>query len=713
MSGIGKNDETLGELDYAEFHDYLENTVFIVHEVMRTKKTFKTVLEKLYNYMKQGFEREEVRKHPLKFTFTDNRKEPIKMMEIRHFIVNMILWSPLIKLDAVEDLNDSHIFDCYGITNKSYINYINTKIIVPYRREVDAADMNKVLDSMIFLLSRINYDFAEIIGITLDMESFIDMGDKYPRFKELMRTTIPEGMQPREIEDTLSACLDEYVGIIKTDRTNNIMPFIATGKGINLLQFSQFAINGGLKPDIEGTVVPLPIDSSFMYKGLNSIQNFYIDGQAGSKPLILNKTVMGRSGHFAYKTMTLSSNYTLSHTVHDCHSARPIRFHVTDDEHLNRIKGRYWVDENGELHNIDYDRDKYLIGRTLDLRDPVTCCAPDGVCHICYGDAYYTNNSPNFNAGGYAATKINEDVEQKILSSKHMLATNSVMHQFSEDYGRFFVLDNNKIKLNLDSDENFKDWTIYINNDDLFIIDEMNYDGDYNYYTEKFNLVNKTSGEVVEFRELNNHDIYFVGEVASMIKKIDDMNVGVRLDKLPNEAPIAKINIVNNELTAPLKNIIKLLDRVPHFGCQTIDDMVNKLCQLTIDSGTNLDSTHCSMVIKGLVRSNSDILFAPDWSDPDTCDDYQILTLTNALIFNPSLTVSISFESMNKQITNPNTYRKYSKSKYDLYYEEDLFAASKRYYEQMEREKDARKLEKIYRKMKKKRDKFNELKKKL
>ena len=68
-------------------------------------------------------------------------------------------------------------------------------------------------------------------------------------------------------------------------------PFLVTGAGINTGQLQEFAISGGLKPDVEGNVIPVPINSNYISGGLNSINNFYIDGQAGPKALIMNSTV--------------------------------------------------------------------------------------------------------------------------------------------------------------------------------------------------------------------------------------------------------------------------------------------------------------------------------------------------------------------------------------------------------------------------------------
>lgn len=684
---LSKEDELLGEIDFPAFHDRLENTIFIVRDILSDIKVYKNNLCELYDYMKQGFEKDEVRKHPLKFKFKNDKREPIKTMEVRHFIINLMYWYPFMYLGIANQLNDSHIFNCYNFSKKYSDNYINEKIIIPNRKNFETEEISAALDDMIYLLTRINYDFAIVMGTTMDMEAFSDLRERYPEFKALTETKLPDGIQPKEIEDILSKNLKRFVDIIIKDDNNLIKPFIASGQGLNLGQLSQLAINGGLKPDVEGNVIPIPINSSFIHKGLDSVSNFYIDGQAGCKPLIMNKTVMGKSGHFAYKTMMLSSSYRLSQTVKDCHSSRPIAYEVCDKEHLKRINGRYYVNAKGDLECVNWKTDENLIGQTIMLRDPVTCCAHDGICWTCYGDLSYTNKNPNFHIGKYAATQVNMPIQQKILSSKHMNATHSDMIEFNEEFYKFFSLDTNTMMLNPDSDEDFDKWELLISTEDCFVIDDVSKDSDFNLSTESFYLGNKSTGQMISITDKNNHDIFFYADTIQLMKKKDDY-LSVKLSDIelpPN--PVAKINIHNNELSTPLKNIIKLLDRVPHFGCSTIDEMVNKMVDLMIESGITAHAVHASMLIKGLIRTKEDILLEPNWADPNTCEDYQILRVTDALIYNPSLALSISFEYMNKQIISPYTYRKYKKSEYDLSFKESIFEDSKRYYKEVKARK--------------------------
>ena len=138
-------------------------------------------------------------------------------------------------------------------------------------------------------------------------------------------------------------------------------------------------------------------------------------------------------------------------SVQTCNSKRPIIYEVKSNESLKKINRRYYYLDSSmsEMLCVNYKTDKWLIGKTIYLRSPMTCTCEDGICVACYGDLAYTNSEKNFNNGAFASAIMNNKIEQDILSTKHLLTTNSVKLEFSDDFYRFFTLDANKFKLNV------------------------------------------------------------------------------------------------------------------------------------------------------------------------------------------------------------------------------------------------------------------------
>lgn len=384
-------------------------------------------------------------------------------------------------------------------------------------------------------------------------------------------------------------------------------------------------------------------------------------------------------------TVTLSKslvksikNKEFGKSIQTCNSKRPIRYHVKNADCLKKINRRYYYLEPSmvDMKCVSSKHDKWLIGKTIYLRSPMTCTCHDGICAACYGDLAYTNSEKDFTIGSYASATLNNTIQQNILSTKHLLTTNSEEIVFSPDFYRFFVLDASKFKVNQDSEENLDEWLVRIYNDDLFEFNAKE-ENDFNSYTDTFYLVNKKTKEEIQIKELNKgQDMYIYGDVIALFSKSKDKDIDaieMPLSKIDdNETYLAIIVIENNELTRPLKNIMRLLDRKDHYDCETIDDLLNKMSDLLIECGHKLHLVHAETVMRTIIKDANLVLAQPHFEDINRTEDYQIITVSSALLNNPSLTVSLSFQDLGKQVINPNTNIKCEKSSYDDLYRETL-----------------------------------------
>lgn len=364
--------------------------------------------------------------------------------------------------------------------------------------------------------------------------------------------------------------------------------------------------------------------------------------------------------------------------IHGCNTKRPILYFVAGEEQLKKINRRYYYLESTmiELRCVNAKYDKWLIGKLIFIRSPITCTCEDGVCPICYGDLAYTNAEQEFSIGCFAAAKLNNTLSQNILSTKHLLTTNSEEILFCDRFYDFFKLDSCKFKVDMDSNENFDDWYVRILNDDIFEFNAKE-EGDFNYFIERFFLYNKKTKETIEIKELNKtQTMYLYEDVLKMFKAPRNKDFdGVELcinELADDETYLAIIIIENNELTKPLKNIMRLLDRKDHYNCEDIDQLVNKMSDLLIECGHKLDLVHAECIIRTIIKDIDNVLIRPRFDNETKLHDYQILTVSSALLNNPSLTVSLSFQDLGKQVTNPNTNIKCEKSTYDYLFSESI-----------------------------------------
>lgn len=267
------------------FHDNL----YIMEREMENVKQYRNLIEEVFDHLRAGFEFKSLRECLVHFKFhkDDNL---INSLQLRHFLTNLIFWEPLIELDSVEYIDESFIVECNRISSKYIKSYIDNKIIIPYRNKISNKKLNKIIHDLIFNLTRISTEFNIILGLGMSVESFMDVANKNERFNEIIRTKLDPNMQPSEIEAHLHELMNEEIKILMQE-DNVLRPMLRSGTGIKDKQLSEFSINMGLKPSLEGSTIPIPINSNLLVGGLSSISGYYIDALGGRKSLIFNKNV--------------------------------------------------------------------------------------------------------------------------------------------------------------------------------------------------------------------------------------------------------------------------------------------------------------------------------------------------------------------------------------------------------------------------------------
>lgn len=655
----------MNKVEFAEFDEFLNKTRFDVHEIMATKKRFKQTFDMLYEYMKQGFEEECVRKHPLIFSFDE---KTLHTMEVRHFIVNMDFWYPMTCIGISDKIDESFILDCSCLNKKQMMEYFNEHIIIPYRDYVSNSEMNQIFAETIYRLGQISLDFNEIMGISINIQFIIDLAKKNAEFNEYIHTKVEPGMQPIEIEHLQRDRMHKIIDIMKK-YDNEIRPILNSGEGIKDKQLSEFMVIGGLKPDMNGNTIPTPIDTNFVVDGLNSVKNFFIDKQAGRKAVVANKTLMGNAGYFAAKIMKVTKDTRLNNHIEECGTNHPILYHVKDKAHLKIIDHCfYFFEEEGPQNlRVVNRKDSWLIGKTIYLRLPVTCgLGQNQVCRHCYGEMYKVNGDEDFGQGSFGSAISANKYQQDTLSTKHIMTTNSVPIQFPPVFYEVFELEANLLKINPDKLEEPKRWTIIIDEERLVEYDQV----EFNSHTSQIVIRDNFTKEEHVVEELNGSEIFLYQDV---INQFSHKNKRIELDpsKLDDEMYLGLIVVENNELTKPLKHMQRLLDTNDHLGCSTVDELVNKMADLMIEADMNVLLVHGCMTLKNLIRKRNNIYEYPDFSSW-TEQDYVILKITDALVNNPSLTTGLSSQDLRKQFSDPATYRKHAKASTDVYFRKSL-----------------------------------------
>lgn len=675
----------------------INDTVYCIEEIVDDGvEEYENFIETIRGYLRQGFECKQFREFPVKVKLHAN-DEKVYVFQLRHLLTNIIFWKPLVVLDLDDYLDEEYLIDCSKISSKFIKWYLDTHLIIPFRKEVSNKKLNLAISDMLYELNLIALDFNPIMGISISAETFMDLAERIPRFNEIIRTKLDPDNQPKDNEEILDKLQEEMVEIIKNDPVGNLLqPILKPGAGIKEKQLTEFACQGGYKPDLFGNTIPLPITSNFLIGGLGSIPNYYIDASAGRKAAIMNSTVMGKSGWFARKIMLITTDTKLRRDNKVCRSVNGVTYEIKTKEHLSRLKGRYYLERTGDKFKVLKGDETHLIGKKLLFKSPITCSSKEGICKECYGELFYSN-SDLYSVGALAGAKATNPISQNVLSSKHLLTTISKFIEFNPEFYEFFKVVGNEIYL-IGEDDNPKfkpkDYNLVIEKADINSVEDFD-ENDFNQFISKFYIKNNKTEEMIEIKELDNKMIYISPELDDIIKPKLRRVIGPRI-----EIPFTTIStddssfrlftviIENNELTAPLYAIMRALDSNTHNGATTIDELAQMLLDLFIESKINMDAVHIETIVKPLVRDTRDILKAPNfnifqYNEPipegtPTKDkkkfrkDYQILGVSTALEKNPSVLVSLSFEDLGRQFVDPLTYRKQGSSFLDPFFKERL-----------------------------------------
>ena len=320
-------------------------------------------------------------------------KSKVSDMSLIHFTFNMIIWLPLFVLDIpiTKDLT----FMDKVFNNKTYINFINTKIIEPYKHMVTHNEMSKMLakmyDMFIFMCERYGLE----LGISFSIYDFITKW-KNPEIYDLNHTKIPKDMQISESENYLNQRLNRYMEIMQNDPEDNVLkPLIRAKQGVSAKQLREFAISGGFKPDLSGNTYPIKPRSNLITDGYRNPTDYVIDAVGGRKAGVLALQI-DASGYLARSFSKSVMDLKLHRDPdYDCGSVNYYSKTIKDRKDLEDMSGRWYLNEDNnhlvQLISTDY----HVVGKTLKFRSPTTCASKNGICATCYGHMYTQNRNIN------------------------------------------------------------------------------------------------------------------------------------------------------------------------------------------------------------------------------------------------------------------------------------------------------------------------------
>ena len=603
---------------------------------------------------------------------------------------NLVMWKMLVDLDAT--IQPYNIFIDKNITGDTIKNWIDTNVIDVFLDKVDPLTLNRTIyhsykhlqgvdEFALYLANTFNY--FDFVGLDkLDMEAHKILDNEYSAEHTYKNVAI-EDAQDVGMEET-----KKLINII-TERSKDILGYdhccaaaLRSQAGISERQFKEFAVNIGPKPDGLGGIYPHLINTSFLDKGLDSLESMFVESaSAGRYAQIIAKTNVANSGAFA-RILGLNNIDTDLHADPNyvCNTKNFVKMTINTPKIFKKFIGRWfkWSEDDPEDHCIGRKDFTLIAGKTIYLRDPMTCQSKtmgDGICFRCYGKLAYINRYVNI--GKLAAEILSAILTQRFLSAKHILSAKPIKVVFGDDFAKYFQNEEYLLSIS-DELESTKKIYIKINLDDIDQSQDTNEeaddDDDSSFMSESLTEFIVEDNGIEYNMHSNNYDsLTFTSEFVEIIHKhkTTTNDEGAEIVVVPFSElvgiPLFAVPLANSELSKSLtevKHIINFRNKTSSFDKDTI---LQAFMEALDNGGLGVHSSHASVILSNMIRRKEEVLETPDWSIPNQ-DDYQIMTVSSALKYNPSTTVTLMYQGLRRTLINPITYKKRKPSKIDSYF---------------------------------------------
>ena len=564
-------------------------------------------------------------------------------MNIGKVLINLIIGKSLISMGLLTEetlaIKTGEIFGPHIVSNA--INFY----IIP---------LFEGFDNGIEIINNITYDIInELMELTnenkiinsISLKSFLDIADN-DRIREILTSPIDTDLfnTTLSIEQRIKELSSEMFELLQQTK-GDLQPYIENGLGLK--QFAQLMVKVGLKPDIMGNIYPELINSNFL-TGLRNEDEYFANAKGSMVALVNNKSQVPMSGYLTRKLLLLMMNMDVAQgTICGTREDNLTERTLTKDL-LVRHNRRHYV-QDGVTKTID-SHDESLIGQTVKIYSPITCSLVevDGkkhICERCYSKSIAKKNTGK-SVGLIAALRLTEILTQMLLSTKHLLITDSSDADYDwaklEKYfglllNSFVSLSTDKLVVDLDEfrENSIRSLTMVKDGQDI------------------------EDGDVIDIEVIGlqiENDVEFVIDEAENVAIIS-----------PNEGQgVFTFAIKNKGLSNGLQKLLQLLtkgfvfdddvDRDELSTKELIEYIYNEYTNILISNNIFVTSLDIELILRGLIDVTSNF----DADNPTV----EIMKLDQKLLKKSPLAISLAFEKLS-QILNVDIFNRVEPSYLD------------------------------------------------
>lgn len=567
-----------------------------------------------------------------------------------------------------------------GGWNKQMDVYIKkTRHLGPVRKLCELIEQAK------YMMNLWCAEAGDRLGLSISNNDFITVADRSEEAYRLMNCDydIPEDIEPSELEQLKKKNTSKLLDIISEQTDLPISVYTRNGL-FNPGQASEFFVMMGFKPDLYDHTIQMTHHTNII-KGLRHPVAFMVDAYGGRKAEVLKLNVSDAGAFERSLTMLLSPIRDVDPDW-ECDSKHFRVREITSLDMLEKLDGRVatFDPKSDEYIIIDPDNTS-LLGKKLYLKTPITCTHPrrhEGViCSACYGKLM-ANLNCDIHIGRMAGLNSADDIEQKLLSAKHALNTNTNDIEFDDVFNAYFTMAAGHIRFNnamveesINAPEDFAQLYLEFHPNSM----TKSQDGESRHYDRsvpEITIYNKKDDTRTVIREANGVPIYLHPELVTdyflryaNYRKPDEP-IRIPFTELLDTGTIVcetlfEYQYVNNGIAKPLNTIQETLSKMSRINAfNNYDECLNFLIPLFMAGGIHLPEFQQELLVAQLIYGLDGK--PVDWTLENP--EYQFYTIDKAIYANQSSITSILYHESSGQLAgNYGTYKKSGTSDYDYF----------------------------------------------
>lgn len=617
----------------------------------------------------------------IEFRVYKGQKEPHHLPLFR-FLMNYTML--VLPITVGCDMTDWTPWSPLRWTTDGWVDQMN-KYIEQARPKANMRKICECLELSKYLMNIWVAEAGDRLGLSISNNDFIEIMKRNKDAYESITCTydIPDGISPTDLEKMTSERTSKLLSFIG-EQVDLPISVYARNKLFNPAQFREYAVHICHKPDLGGNTIPYTYPTNIIM-GIKDPRAFSVDAHGGRKAEI-TKLNVSDAGTLERALMMMMSPVRWVDNDYECDSKHYRKRYISSPKDLVKLDGRvYTLDPKSDEFWILDPNDTSLIGKTIHLKTPITCTHPkrnEGIiCSACYGKLMSSLNC-DVHIGRLAAAESADEIEQKLLSAKHALQTNTVRVEFDDMFAQYFDLGNGQIHIGSDmieeSMERDSDFHhLYLE----FYPHTMgkHQDGESRHFDRSFTeivIYDDRDGSRITISEKNGTKLFLSPEFnddhflpALSYRDAKDY-IRIPFSDICDSGEVLtqvlfEFAFKNNELASPLLTLERIM-----FNCETInsfngyDDCLDTLIPLFIKGGIYIPDYQTEMLVSQMITSPTGE--AVNWEDPNP--EYVFNSINKSIQRNASALTSILYRESGAQIAGAyDTYNKSGTSSYDWF----------------------------------------------